>query len=265
MSDENSSQIPPNAPAQMGERILSRVGARQSYLVRLATTEEDLLAAQKLRFEVFNIELQEGLQESFDTGLDRDPFDAICDHLVVEEVLTKKVVGTYRLQTGRRAAANRGYYSAQEFDFTPLEPLRGEMVELGRACVDGHHRNLAVLGLLWKGISDYAKANGGRYLIGCSSLTSQDPAVGASAYETLKERHLAEEPLRTHPLPQTACPLDKKSEQPPKIPRLLTAYLSVGAKICGPPAIDRDFKTIDFLTVMDLVTLPPATVQRYLS
>ena len=132
MSDENSSQIPPNAPAQMGERILSRVGARQSYLVRLATTEEDLLAAQKLRFEVFNIELQEGLQESFDTGLDRDPFDAICDHLVVEEVLTKKVVGTYRLQTGRRAAANRGYYSAQEFDFTPLEPLRGEMVELGR-------------------------------------------------------------------------------------------------------------------------------------
>jgi putative hemolysin len=249
----------------MGERILSRTGTQQPYRVRLASTEEDLLSAQKLRFEIFNLELQEGLQESFDTGLDRDPFDTICDHLVVEEVQTKKVVGTYRLQTGKRAAANRGYYSAQEFDFSPLEPLRGEMVELGRACVDGRHRNLAVLGLLWKGIADYAKVNAARYLIGCSSLTSQDATVGAAAYEALKTRHLAEEHLRATPLPQCACPMEHPSTESPKIPRLLAAYLSVGAKICGPPAIDRDFKTIDFLTVMDLDTLPLATVQRYLS
>ncbi len=249
----------------MGERILARTGSPQPYRVRLASCEADLVAAQKLRFEVFNLELQEGLQESFDTGLDRDPFDAICDHLLVEEAASGKIVGTYRLQTGKRAASNLGYYSAQEFDFAPLEPFRPEMVELGRACVEGRHRNLAVLGLLWKGIADYAKANSARYLIGCSSLTSQDPALGAAAYEVLKNRHLAEPALRTNPLPACACPLDTPLPDAPKIPRLLTAYLSVGAKICGPPAIDREFKTIDFLTVMDLVTLPPATVQKYLS
>jgi putative hemolysin len=81
----------------------------------------------------------------------------------------------------------------------------------------------------------------------------------------LKNRYLAETALRTNPLPACACPLENPLAEAPKIPRLLTAYLSVGAKICGPPAIDREFKTIDFLTVMDLVTLPPATVQKYLS
>ena len=263
MSNEPVENAP--SPPPMGERILSRTGARQAYRVRLAASEADLKSAQHLRFEVFNLELQEGLQASFATGLDQDPFDEICDHLVVEEIRSQKIVGTYRLQTGARAAANRGYYSAQEFDFTRLEPLRNQMVELGRACVAASHRNLAVLGLLWKGISDYAKANGGRYLIGCSSLTSQDPAEGAAVFRTLETRHLAEAPLRTDPLPHAACPLDLPYPRPPKIPKLLMAYLSVGARICGAPAIDREFKTIDFLTVMDLVTLPAATVQRYLS
>jgi putative hemolysin len=162
------------------------------------------------------------------------------------------------------AAAHRGFYSAQEFDLTPFEPLRNQIVELGRACVHSQHRNLAVLGLLWKGIAAYARERGGRYLIGCSSLSSQDAAVGASVYSSLCRRFLIEEPWQIQPRPELACPLNHLSGEPQKVPRLLTAYLSLGAKICGAPALDREFKTIDFLTFLDLESLSPATVMRYL-
>jgi putative hemolysin len=142
--------------------------------------------------------------------------------------------------------------------------LRAELVELGRACVHRDHRNRAVLGLLWKGIADYARARGGRYLIGCSSLTSQDPADGAAMLAAFTPKHLAPEPLQTRPLPAVACPLDRVSNPAPRIPKLLAAYLSLGAKICGAPAIDREFRTIDFLTLVDLGALAPQTVDRYL-
>lgn len=249
----------------MGDRILTRGDARQGYAGHLARNLEEVKAAQRLRFEVFNLEMQEGLPQSFSLGLDVDPFDAVCDHLVVEELQTGRIVGTYRFQTGLKALENRGYYSAQEFDLSPFDKVRSEVIELGRACVHAQHRNLAVLGFLWRGIADYARQKGGRYLIGCSSLSSQDPTVGASAYEEMKDRHLVEPAFRVQPLPQTACPMDQKSANPPKIPKLLGAYLSIGAKICGPPAIDREFKTIDFLTLIDLASLPPQTIKRYLS
>ena len=151
------------------------------YRSRLTCGTAELHAAQALRYNVFNLELNEGLVASAEMGRDEDPFDEVCDHLIVEHEPSGEIVGTYRLQTGRNAAAQRGYYSEQEFDFTPFESMRSEIIELGRACVHQQHRNLVVLGMLWKGIADYAKAHGGRYLCGCSSLTSQDPAVGASA------------------------------------------------------------------------------------
>lgn len=249
----------------MGDRILTRGDSKQGYAGRLACSAEEVKAAQRLRFEVFNLELEEGLPQSYLSGLDIDPFDAVCDHLVVEELQTGRIVGTYRLQTGLKALENRGYYSAQEFDLRLFDTVRSEVIELGRACVHIQHRNLAVLGFLWRGIAEYARRKGGRYLIGCSSLSSQDPAVGASAYEEMQSRHLVEPSFRVQPLPQTACPMDQKSPNPPKIPKLLGAYLSIGAKICGPPAIDREFKTIDFLTLIDMETLPPQSIKRFLS
>ncbi|HXE41382.1 MAG TPA: GNAT family N-acetyltransferase, partial [Candidatus Baltobacteraceae bacterium] len=133
------------------------VSAPEHYTARLAANAGEIRAAQKLRFNVFNVELHEGLEESYVSGLDEDPFDAVCDHLIVEHLPTQKIVGTYRLQTGVSAAKNLGYYSAQEFDFAIYEPLREQIVELGRACVHRRHRNLIVLGLLWRGIADYAK------------------------------------------------------------------------------------------------------------
>ena len=239
-------------------------GAAGHYSVCLARGAEEVRAAQALRFEVFNLELEEGLEASFATGLDADPFDEVCDHLLVAVAKTGLVVGTYRLQTGRMATERRGYYSEQEFDFTPYEGIRGELIELGRACVHKAHRNLTVLGLLWKGIADYALAHGGRYLCGCSSITTQDPTFGASAYADLCRKHLVEARFRTRPQPNYECPLSHLADEGPKIPKLLRAYLSVGARICGPPALDREFKTIDFLTFLDLQTLPPAARARFM-
>lgn len=235
------------------------------YAVRLARTPQEIRAAQALRYAVFNVELQEGLESSHATGLDADLFDEVCDHLLVEHRETGAVVGTYRLQSGSVAGVHRGYYSEQEFDFQPLEPLRDELIELGRACVHPQHRNLIVLGLLWKGIAGYARERGARYLCGCSSLTSQDPAAGASAYSELCRKYLAPVPWRTRPLPAFECPLAELAAEAPKIPKLLRAYLALGARICGPPALDRQFKTIDFLTLLDLEALPALVKERLFS
>lgn len=239
------------------ERIFSNSKEESRYFCRLANNISEVEKAQKLRYEVFNLELKEGLPGSHLTGLDMDRFDSVCDHLLVFETTNPdRVVGTYRLQPGNRAKENLGYYSEEEFDLSPLEKQRGEIIELGRACIDVKHRNLRSLGVLWRAIGEYAKIHQGRYLIGCSSLTSQDESVGASAYEILK-RYLAEPDFRVKPHPQYVCSLGKISEKKVKIPRLLSAYMSIGAKICGEPAIDRVFKTIDFLTVLDLKKVSP--------
>ncbi len=221
------------------------------YTSRIASTADDIRAAQVLRFEVFNIELDEGLVQSYDTGHDADPFDQHCAHLIVEDAAQGTVVGTYRMQTGTSAAAALGYYSEREFDFSPFEPHRPLILELGRACIHQSHRNFAVLNLLWKGIAGYARLQGARYLVGCSSLTSQDPDVGAAVYRRLAP-HLAPSDWRTTPRGALACPLGDDGKSPSDIPRLLSAYLALGAAICGPPAIDREFRTIDFLTWLDI-------------
>lgn len=245
---------------RVGGRIFSSSKGRGSYTCRLAKNDAEIQEAQRLRFQIFNVELQEGLPESHQTGLDADPFDPVCDHLLVLNEESGEIVGTYRLQTGLRAQECLGYYSAQEFDFAPLEPFRSEVIELGRACIHADHRNLRALGCLWRAIDAYAKKCKARYLVGCSSLTSQNEPEGASAYEVLK-KHLVEPQFQVSPLPHCVCSLDTLPEKPTRIPKLLSAYLSIGAKICGAPAIDRTFKTIDFLTLLDLNKLPDSILE----
>ena len=224
------------------------------YCLRLATSEHDRIAALRLRFQVFNLELNEGLDSAYVTECDADEFDAVCDHLIVEHEVTGQVVGTYRLQTGSMAAVNLGYYSEREFDFRPYEGLRPEIIELGRACVHREHRSSEVLLLLWKGIVSYGLAHKARYFIGCCSLTSRDSREGSAVYKHLLDYKVQPE-LRTNPLPGFVLPLEESASQAP--PKLLRAYLALGAKICGPPAIDREFKTIDFLTLLDMEALHP--------
>ncbi|MEY4489546.1 MAG: hypothetical protein RIQ79_2054 [Verrucomicrobiota bacterium] len=250
----------------MNAPVMQIAAATPAYRLRLATSAEDLAASQRLRYEVFNVEMHEGLASSAVTGRDEDEFDAVCDHLLVEDSNGEMAVGTYRLQTGKRAAeSGLGFYSAREFEFSPYEGVRSQMIELGRACVAAEHRNPAVLGLLWRGIAQYSHACGARYLTGCSSLTSQDEAEGLAVYAELKSRYLVDEPWRTKPQPDWRChPLQGRPKAGVKVPRLMGTYLMLGAKICGEPAIDRSFGTIDFLTWMDLEGAAARTLKRYL-
>ena len=237
-----------------------------SYRMRFAETREDLEGAFRLRFLVFNLELGEGPESAYQDGYERDEFDEICDHLLVEHIGSRQIVGTYRLQTGAAAARNNlGYYSAREFDFTPYESLREKLVELGRACIHRDHRSFEVLTLLWRGIVAYAQGRNARYLVGCSSLTSQSPSEGWAIYSQLQD-FLVEPSLQTVPLAAYQLPVDKHSSPRCELrpPRLLRAYLSIGARICGTPAIDRAFKTIDFLTLLDLEAMYSGARARFL-
>lgn len=234
------------------------------YVLELARELEDVRAAQRLRFEVFNLELHEGLPEAFVTGLDADPFDEVCDHLLVREASSRSVVGTYRLQSGPSAARHRGYYSEREFVFATFEKARPQIIELGRACVAAEHRHPVVLSLLWKGIAAYAQNHHARYLVGCSSLTSQDEGAGLAVHDELACAHLAPRDWRTEPQPGWHCRRSPVESAPVKVPRLLRAYLAIGARICGEPAIDREFSTIDFLTWLDLESMPARVIRKFL-
>jgi len=167
--------------------------------------------------------------------------------LMAHDTATGKLVGTYRMQSGYRAKGNLGYYGEEFFDFSPFESVRGEVLELGRACVHRKYRNTTVLHILWKGIARYADSCGARYLIGCSSLSSQNEDEGMALYEAIREEYLVEPSLRTNPVAGCGCKSNSSYTAPPRPPRLLRAYLDISGRICGPPAIDREFKTIDFL------------------
>ena len=250
--------------------------------MRLAQNVEDREAVCRLRFKVFNIELGEGLQISYQTGLDTDDFDLFCEHLLVEDRLEhnpgRRIVGTYRLQSGATAARNLGYYSEQEFNFARYEALRPGILELGRASIDREHRTPEVLTLLWRGIAQYANDMGLRYLVGCSSLNSQDPAKGWQLYRQLEHYRVPPE-FETEPTAAYACPIEQEGTQAQlptapqdsdspthtKVPKLLKTYLAIGARICAPPAWDREFGTIDFLTLLDLRLLSPSARNRFLA
>jgi len=233
------------------------------FRVSLAQSQDELIACQRLRYEVFNLELGEGLSTSDRSGLDIDPFDSFCDHLMVNDLESGKLVGTYRLQSGEVARKNLGYYGNQLFDFSVYEPVRKELLELGRACVHIDYRNIMVLHALWKGIAVYATRNGARYLVGCSSISSQDQNYGVAMFDSLKDKYLVDPPLRTLPQPGHSCESNGTPVQAGRPPRLFRAYLEISGRICGPPAIDREFKTIDFLTLVDLAILPDRVRTRF--
>ena len=160
----------------------------------------------RLRYEVFNLELGEGLEQSHASGRDEDTFDAGCHHLIVEHEPTGQIIGTYRMQTQEMAEANGGFYSDGEFDLSgfPHAVLK-QSVELGRACVAQEHRRQRVLFGLWKGLAAYVTFMNKRYLFGCCSLTSQDPQQGRMVLEKLRLDGLIHPDYIVKPRPDMLC------------------------------------------------------------
>ena len=243
---------------------LNAVGRR--YQVRFAQTAEDVEAVFRLRFEVFNLELGEGLEASYATGRDEDRFDAHCQHLMVIHNDSGETVGTYRLQVAEAAEAGEGFYSASEFELSALpDDVISGAVELGRACIRSDHRNREALFLLWKGLTAYVIWNKKRYFFGCSSLTSTDPVEGLRTFEHLAQGGYVHARLCVPPLPGFECVASGPEHPLPDvhIPTLFRTYLRYGAKVIGPPAIDRAFKTVDFLTLVDFDALDSKTIETF--
>jgi putative hemolysin len=240
------------------------------YTLRLARTPAELDAVLKLRFEVFNLELGEGLAASFATGRDGDAFDAVCHHLIVLETETGRIVGTYRMQTSELAARGQGFYAAQEFDLTQLPAtVLHNAVELGRACIAQAHRQPGVLYLLWQGLAAYLRQSRKRYLFGCCSLTSQNAAEGWQALQLLRAQGHCHPQFFAPAQPGYEClppgPEHESAALPrlPRLPRLFRTYLRYGARVCSPPALDRQFKTIDFLVMFDKAEMDQHTAQLF--
>jgi len=248
--------------------ILDKIFIAGDYQLKFARNDADLEEVLRLRFNVFNLELGEGLEESYITHQDRDPYDTVCHHLMVVHRPTSKVIGTYRMQTQSMANMGSGWYSAGEFDFSVMPSyILDEGVELGRACIDRDHRTSSALFLLWKGVAWYLIASGKRYLFGCSSINSQDPTEGNRTFTFLKQQG------KIHPQVLLPARADFNCGKPAEfdeqtlfvdIPKLFRAYMNYGSKVCSLPAIDRAFKTIDFLMLFDLQELDPRVKQFFM-
>jgi len=222
--------------------------------IRLATSRSERTEAQRLRFEVFNLELQLGLTSSLASGLGQDAHDGHCDHLLVVDTDRDCLVGTYRLLSFDRVPSF-GYYSESEFDLTNVKGSGLRLLELGRSCVALEYRDGRVISLLFRGIAEYLRRTGADALMGCATLHGTDLPELAAVQKMLSERFLSEPGLRVTPrrgfdippLPRSA-PLDETSAFR-SLPPLFRGYLRLGAKVCGPPAYDRQFGTTDYFVL----------------
>jgi len=237
------------------------------YTVRLAKNREEVESALRLRFHVFNIELGEGLEESFESQLDEDKYDEFCDHLIVIENSKNNVIGTYRLQDNESAEKGAGFYTSNEFDIKAFPDfILNDAFELGRACIDREHRNGRVLFLLWRGLAKYMLLANKRFLFGCCSITSQNHSEGIAYYNFLEQQNYMHPEYLIKVEDEFLCKVDNESKfvGEVKLPQLFRLYIDVGCKVCSPPAVDRQFKTIDFLILLDLETISEQTRALFL-
>lgn len=224
------------------------------YEVSYAKSEEELDEVFQLRYRVFNLEMQEGLEKSHEFNRDFDAYDETCHHVLVRHRPTKVIIGTYRVQT-RDMTGTLGFYAEEEFRFEFLpDDLLNSAVEVGRACIDKGHRNGRVLIMLWRGVIRYLIHNQKRYLFGCCSISSQDVIEG-EAVRCWLERHgyiLNEYPILPQPGFECCPPPGTPIPDQVSIPTLMRLYLQNELKVLGRPAVDRTFKTIDYFVLLDL-------------
>ena len=218
--------------------------------VGLASSESEILEAQKLRYRVFGEEMGARLNPRT-PGIDRDHFDAYCQHLIVRDENEGRIVGTYRILTPEAARKIGGYYSETEFDLTRLQHLRPSLVEVGRSCIDAEYRTGAVITLLWNGLSRFMLSNGYEYMMGCASIGMADGGHNAANISLALQEKLA--PVEYHVFPRHPLPVEHlATEAKAEIPPLLKGYLRAGAQVCGNPAWDPDFNTADLLILLQM-------------
>jgi putative hemolysin len=245
--------------------------ARVEFDVSWARDEEDVLESQRLRYQIFALELGANLTvpKGSPPAHDIDIFDPFCEHLLVRlkraDGSPGLLIGTYRVLTPVSATRIGGLYSDREFDLTRLQPLRKRMVELGRSCVHPEHRSGGAILALWGALGEFMQRNDLDTMIGCASVSMADGGhVAASLWAQLRRTHLA--PIEWRVEPRLALPVDDlRQDLPVEPPPLIKGYLRCGAKVLGPPAWDPDFNTADLPLMMRLADLPVRYRRHFLS
>ncbi|WP_370680759.1 GNAT family N-acetyltransferase [Comamonas sp. GB3 AK4-5] len=229
---------------------------------------DEVRAAQRLRYQVFAEEMGAKLPQDQPhslAGHDADHFDDFCEHLLVRDQATQKVVGTYRLLTPSQARRAGGLYSEGEFDCSALDPLREDMVELGRSCVHRDYRSGAAILALWGALADFMQRNRLQSMVGCASLPLHHPGLtygegAARIWAQLPEKSHCDPQWRVRPLlalPLREQELAAQADGPAvELPPLVHGYLRMGAKVLGAPAWDPDFQTADLPIMLQIADLP---------
>lgn len=233
------------------------------FTVGLAQTRAEVLESQQLRYRIF----AEEMGAEIDGGTlqaDCDQYDPWCKHLLVRDLDSGRIVACTRILTDAQAANAGGFYSASEFDLSMLDALPGRLMEIGRTCVDAEYRGGAVIATLWQGIASIITTQGYDYLFGCASIGLEDGGASAHAIlDAIKAKHLAPDRQRVRPYyPLPAA--DARATEKPKMPPLLKAYLSLGAKACGDAYWDRDFNCADVFMLLDVSELNPRYARHFL-
>lgn len=250
-------------------RLVSKI-SMTDFEIKITRDQSEVREAQRLRFEVFNLQMKKGLQASYQRGLDVDDYDPLCDHLIVRDLRSKRVVGTYRLLLGSIARRRFGFYSEKLFNLEKINSLKGEVLELGRTCAHRDCRDKALIPVMWQAIAEYVKNHQVRYLFGCASLYTADPLEVGKFFALLKGRYYAAEEFRVYPVPEKAFPqlherakIADERELFFRLPSLIKSYLRVGAILCGPPALDREFGTTDLFLLLDITKMSSEYLRRF--
>lgn len=247
---------------------------RGDYILKTATTPAEVIKAARLRYLVFSSHLpnKKNLWQ-----VELDDYDKCADHLIVIHKPTKKIVGTYRLLCSK---VTQKFYSETEFDMTALKNHSEVKVELGRACIHPKFRNQLMIPLLWKGIVQYAKSWNASFLFGCSSIFMDEFDDVSNLSKYLLKEHGAAPEFRVYPrkLPPlnhqshlgvsteaTELSEDELLQIKIKVPPLLKSYFNAGAKICGLPSWDPEFKCIDYFTLFDLRSMDAKYQRKFLA
>ena len=235
--------------------------------VSWAKHQDEVREAQRLRYAIFAGEMGANLP-CHEPGHDIDLFDDFCEHLLVRDLATQEVIGTYRVLTPAQAKRVGSTYSDTEFDLTRLRHLRSRMVELGRSCVHADHRHGGVIMALWGALGDFMVRNQLDTMIGCASIPMLHNGVvsgdvAASIWEQLRQTHLA--PIEYHVRPRLPLPVEQlDSTVLAEPPALIKGYLRLGARVLGAPAWDPDFNTADLPMLMRLADLHPRYRKHFL-
>ncbi|MEX0282724.1 MAG: GNAT family N-acetyltransferase [Arenibacterium sp.] len=238
-------------------------GASPVFTTALARTAEDLIAAQRLRYDVFVRELGGGgALVDHENGLEKDRFDAFVDHLLLRDETRGEGVGVYRLMRSEQAEKAGQFYSEDEYDLTPLKTAQRRLLELGRSCLHAEYRGGTAMVHLWSALAEYVESHDVDLLFGVASFHGTDIEKLAGPLSMLHHNHLAPPEVRvrarrTHFQTMDLLTPDQFDRRKAMVetPALIKAYLRLGGVVGEGAFVDHAFNTTDVCLILDTARL----------